>query len=231
MNCLIVDDEPIARSIIKTYIEKISSLNLIGECKNALEAISYLHQYKIDILFLDIKMPDMSGIELLKTLFSKPNVILTTAYSEFAVESYEFQVIDYLLKPFSFERFLKAINKINPNNNKTECLDKHKIPNHIYLKEDKKVHKVLLNEILYIQSYGNYIKVFTKDHKLMVQETLLNILSILPDKMFVRIHKSYIVSVDKVLNYDSSSLHIKEAKLPIGKYYKQNFLEKLKIIG
>ena len=229
MNCLIVDDEPIARSIVKNYIEKISSLKLVGECKNALEAISCLHENEIDILFLDIKMPDLSGLELLKTLTSKPNVIITTAHSEFAVESYEFQVIDYLLKPFSFERFLKAINRLNPSNNKTESIDyKHETLSHIFLKEDKKVHKVLLNKILYIQSYGNYIKVFTENNKLIVQETLLNILSILPDKMFVRIHKSYIVSVDKVLNYDSSSLHIKEVKLPIGKYYKQGFINKMK---
>ena len=228
MDCLIVDDEPIARSIIKNYIEKLSSLNLIGECKNAMEALSFLHQNKVDIIFLDIKMPDMTGLELLKTLSIKPNVILTTAYSEFAVESYEYTVIDYLLKPFSFDRFLKAINKLEPKSIQSENqIQLLKTPEYIYLKHDKNIQKVYLNDILYLQSYGNYVKVYTSNMMLLVQETLTGLISILPKDQFIRIHKSYVVSTSKIENFNGTHLYIKKVQLPIGKYYKKGFVDRI----
>ncbi|MFC2117393.1 LytR/AlgR family response regulator transcription factor [Bacteroidota bacterium] len=229
MDCLIVDDEPIARLIIKNYIERLSSLNIIGECKNALEAISFLHQYKVDILFLDIKMPDMTGLELLKTFVVKPNVILTTAYSEFAVESYEYNVIDYLLKPFSFDRFLTAINKIEPKTTRTgNQIQAAKNSEYIYLKHDKTIQKVYLKDIIYLQSYGNYVKVFTETDMLLVQKTLAGIAAVLPEDLFIRIHKSYVVSINKIENFNGTFLYINNVKLPIGKYYKQWFIEKMK---
>jgi DNA-binding LytR/AlgR family response regulator len=223
-----VDDEPIAQQILENYISRIESLQIIGKCSNAFEALNVLHKDQIDILFLDIKMPSLSGLEMLKTLNQAPKVILTTAFSEFGVESYEYGITDYLLKPIAFDRFLKAINKIlvpakavlsneqSPEKPSSE-------PSFIFFKANKKIHKYYLSDILYIEGSGNYIKVHTQNDKpLIVLDKLTELLEKLPQKQFIRVHKSYIVNISYVQNIEGNVLKIKDTVIPISATFRQN---------
>jgi DNA-binding LytR/AlgR family response regulator len=223
-----VDDEPIAQQILENYISRIESLQIIGKCSNAFEALNVLHKDQIDILFLDIKMPSLSGLEMLKTLNQAPKVILTTAFSEFGVESYEYGITDYLLKPIAFDRFLKAINKIlvpakaelaneqSPDKPSSE-------PSFIFFKANKKIHKYYLSDILYIEGSGNYIKVHTQNDKpLIVLDKLTELLEKLPQKQFIRVHKSYIVNISYVQNIEGNVLKIKDTVIPISATFRQN---------
>jgi DNA-binding LytR/AlgR family response regulator len=225
--CLIVDDEPIAQQILESYISQIDSLHIAGKCSNAFEALNVLHQEHIDILFLDIKMPSLSGLEMLKTLQNPPKVILTTAFSEFGVESYEFGIVDYLLKPISFERFLKAVNKIvmpkSANLEKEENEEKlSSDPTFIFFKADKKIHKYYFSEILFIEGSGNYVKIHTKNDKpLMVLDKLIELYDKLPQKNFIRIHKSFIVNVSHIQKIEGNMLKIQDKSIPISATYKQ----------
>ena len=225
--CLIVDDEPIAQQILESYISQIDSLHIAGKCSNAFEALNVLHQEQIDILFLDIKMPSLSGLEMLKTLQNPPKVILTTAFSEFGVESYEFGIVDYLLKPISFERFLKAVNKIvipkSANLEKEENEEKlSSDPTFIFFKADKKIHKYYFSEILFIEGSGNYVKIHTKNDKpLMVLDKLIELYDKLPQKNFIRVHKSFIVNVSHIQKIEGNMLKIQDKSIPISATYKQ----------
>ncbi|MFN7911459.1 MAG: LytR/AlgR family response regulator transcription factor [Bacteroidota bacterium] len=225
--CLIVDDEPIAQQILESYISQIDSLHIAGKCSNAFEALNVLHQEQIDILFLDIKMPSLSGLEMLKTLQNPPKVILTTAFSEFGVESYEFGIVDYLLKPISFERFLKAVNKIvipkSTNLEKEENDEKlSSDPTFIFFKADKKIHKYYFSEILFIEGSGNYVKIHTKNDKpLMVLDKLIELYDKLPQKNFIRVHKSFIVNVSHIQKIEGNMLKIQDKSIPISATYKQ----------
>jgi DNA-binding LytR/AlgR family response regulator len=236
IKCLIVDDEPLAQSILQKYISSLPSLELVKVCNNALEALAYLHQHSVDLMFLDIKMPEISGLDMLKTITEPPKVIITTAHSEYAMEGYEYSVVDYLLKPFSFERFLKAVNKViqkeeklsraEPNLTETAQTDC------IFLKVDKTHQKVKCSEILYIEGYGNFIKVFLENNKMiLVAETMTNIEKRLPDTLFIRIHKSYIVSIQKITQIGSHELKIGNKSIPIGSLYKMKAEEVLKRMG
>ncbi len=223
--CLIVDDEPFARSVLEKFIKKISSLELAHQCYNAFDAVSYLHNNHIDIMFLDINMPDFTGLEMLKTLQKPPKVIITTAYSEFAVESYEYSVIDYLLKPFSFERFLKAINKVvnSEEKEKTPRIDSSETKtDHIFIKVDRATHKVNLSEVCYFEAYGNYIKIYLLDKKLMVYEKMHEIESKLPKEDFIRVHKSYMVAINKIDKIEGNRIFILNTEIPIGQTYKKD---------
>ena len=185
--------------------------------------MSFLHQNEVDVIFLDIKMPELTGIEFLKTLTHPPQIIITTAYSEYALEGYEYSVIDYLLKPFSYERFLKAVNKVTDkraeNNN---VLENNKITeDFIFLRADKAEHKILFSDIHYIEGYGNYIKVFFKNKMLLVSETMTTVEKNLPSELFVRIHKSYIVSIKKIDKIEGNMIRLGDIILPIGNYYKK----------
>jgi DNA-binding LytR/AlgR family response regulator len=225
--CLIVDDEPIAQQILESYISQIDSLHIAGKCSNAFEALNVLHQEHIDILFLDIKMPSLSGLEMLKTLQNPPKAILTTAFSEFGVESYEFGIVDYLLKPISFERFLKAVNKIvipkSANLEKEENEEKlSSDPTFIFFKADKKIHKYYFSEILFIEGSGNYVKIHTKNDKpLMVLDKLIELYDKLPQKNFIRVHKSFIVNVSHIQKIEGNMLKIQDKSIPISATYKQ----------
>lgn len=235
--CLVVDDEPIAQEIIEKYISQIDALNVFGKCRNAFEALNVLHKEKVDILFLDIQMPSLSGLEMLKTLQYSPKVILTTAFSEFGVESYEYGITDYLLKPISYERFLKAVNKIlipkeaDLNHSKSE--EKPSLaPAFIFFKADKKIHKYYFKDILFIEGSGNYVKIHSKSEKpLMVLDKLSDLLEKLPQKQFIRIHKSFIVNVSDIQKIEGNMLTIHNKVLPISTSFKQNldaFINKFK---
>lgn len=229
--CLIVDDEPVAQQILEKYINQIEALHLIAKCSNAFEAMNILHQEKVDILFLDIKMPSLSGIEMLKTIQNQPKVILTTAFSEFAVESYEYGVIDYLLKPIAFERFLKTINKIllpqniDFNNGKAE--EKLTIqPTFIFFKANKKIFKYYLVDILFIEGSGNYIKVHAQNDKpLMVLDKLTDLLEKLPPRQFLRVHKSFIINISHIIKIEGNVLFIRDREIPISNTFRKDLDE------
>jgi DNA-binding LytR/AlgR family response regulator len=226
-NCLIVDDEPIAQQILEKYISQIDVLNLVGKCGNAFEALNVLHKEQIDIVFLDIKMPSLSGLDMLKTLQAPPNVILTTAFSEFGVESYEYGITDYLLKPISFERFLKAVNKlVIPQNSKLtlpQPEDKIVEPTFIFFKADKKIHKYYFSDILFIEGSGNYVKIHSQHEKpLMVLDKLTDLQNKLPQKQFIRIHKSFIVNVSHIQKIEGNMIKIEDKIIPISATFKPN---------
>ncbi|CAM1369234.1 LytR/AlgR family response regulator transcription factor [Tenacibaculum xiamenense] len=230
LQCIIADDEPIARQILENYIDSMPHLEIVAACKNAFEVLEVLKERSVDILFLDINMPKLSGLSLLKTMQQKPNVIITTAYPEYALEGFELAVTDYLLKPFSLERFLQAVNKINIQEaasiQTTVSIEKEEEPNFIFVKSDKKIIKLFFDDINYIEAYGNYIKIYT-DSMLLTQQTLSDFLAKLPD-FFTRIHKSFVINFDKLKIIDGNQIILQnDAKLPIGKSYRKSILDKI----
>ncbi|WP_400074875.1 LytR/AlgR family response regulator transcription factor [Winogradskyella sp. R77965] len=230
LKCLIADDEPIARQILENYIKDIPYLDLVSSCKNAFEVMEVLQKQPVDILFLDINMPKLSGISLLKSLREKPEVIITTAYPEYAVEGFELSVTDYLLKPFSIERFLQAVMKVQQN---LDASNKETISNpieaeqtSIFVKSDKKIIKLNFDTIYYIEAYGNYIKIFT-ENMVLTPQTLSDFIDKLPNN-FLRIHKSYAVNFNHLKLIDGNQIILlNNAKLPIGKSYRKAVLSKI----
>jgi len=222
IKCIIVEDEPLAQKVLEKYISSLSSLKLVKKCNNALEAIDFLQGNTVDVMFLDIKMPELTGLDFLKTLTNPPKVIITTAYPEYALEGYEYSVVDYLLKPFSFERFLKAINKIKIDTPVKSSQTDEYGDDFIFIKEDKINHKVFFSKILYIEGYGNFLKVFTDDKMVMISETMTNLEQRLPESQFLRVHKSFIVSIRKIDQIEGNLIKIGKKTIPVGKYYKMN---------
>jgi len=221
LKCLIIDDEPLAQNVIENYLESFSFIRLIAKCDNALIALEWIKKQKIDLIFLDVSMPFISGIDFIRTLRNPPAIILTTAHKEFAVESYELNVLDYLLKPISFERFLKAINKLNIDTSeivKPGIIDT-KNDSFIYVKSEKKNVKILLKDILFIESLKDYIKIHTIDKTIVTQVPISTIEQRLPDN-FLRIHRSFIVAKDKITAYTQHDLEIGKFQIPIGRNYK-----------
>lgn len=240
LSCLIVDDEPLAHQVIESYVQKVERLKIVGNCYNAVDTVNFLHKTPVDLIFLDINMPELTGIDLLKTLQSPPLIILTTAYSEFALESYELGVTDYLLKPIRFERFLKGVNKAldlydrqvttelvpNPIDRITE---KNVSIDHILAKSNGVTHKIMLNKIHFIQSYGNFIKIHTEEKVYLTAETMKNIDSSLSESHFIRVHKSYLVNTQYIEKILSNSMYVAGTEIPIGNTYKQALQQKLKL--
>jgi len=227
IQCAIIEDEPLAQNILKKYIEDHPALELKAVCNNAEEAQKVLLRQDIELLFLDINLPKLSGISFLKTLPHQPLVIFTTAYPEYAVEGFELDAIDYLLKPFSFERFLKAANKAVQQLNKREITEQA-TPSFIFLKADKKVHKVNLDDILYIEAAGDYIKINTESEQYIVNDTLKSLQDELPPVQFIRVHKSYIISRNKIKFFEGNYVKVGNANIPIGNSYKEEISTRLK---
>ena len=229
LQCIIADDEPIARQILENYIEALPNLKIVASCKNAFEVLEVLQETTIDILFLDINMPKLSGLSLLKTMQQKPNVIITTAYPEYAIEGFELAVTDYLLKPFSLERFLQAVNKVSKNlkeDTKTVLFDKEEVATSVFVKSDKKLIKINFDEINHIEAYGNYIKIFT-DKMILTPQTLSDFLNKLPES-FLRIHKSFIINFNELKLIDGNQIVLQnDTKLPIGKSYRKEVLDRI----
>ena len=216
IRCLIVEDEPVARDILRQYIIDTPNLNLEGECNNALAALDFLNSQAVDMIFLDINMPKLSGIDFIKSLRNPPKIILTTAYSEYALESYELDVLDYLLKPFSFERFLKAVSKF-PVSANTPVIDD------LTVKADGKTYRISASDILYAESLGDYITLVTTNNKLTFNQSLKSFLNQLPENEFIRVHKSFIVSLKNIDYVEGNLISISETMIPIGKAYKEDF--------
>lgn len=231
MNCIIVDDEPLAQSILVSYVKQVTQLNLVAVCHNSMEAMEALHNFDIDLMFVDIKMPVISGIEMVKTLANKPIIILTTAFSEYAVESYEIGVHDYLLKPISFERFLKSINKIL-NNNQFESVDFTKgfasADSFVFFKSDKKTFKLYHKDILFFEGYGNYVRVHTKSNKpILILEKLTTIEENFNGLEFIRVHKSFIISLRNIDEVEGNIIRISQHLVPISQSYRDKFQQAL----
>ena len=230
LKCLIVDDEVLAQDVIEKYIANIPTLKLVGKCDNAVEAISFLHNNAVDLLFLDLNMPELSGLEMLKTLTNPPKVILTTAYSEYALESYEYGVVDYLLKPIKLERFIKAVNKVVEQFNIPIEPDENHVKQQnqsIFLKEDQVTYQLNLNDILFIEAYGNYLKVHTKEKVYVTRDTMHDMENKLPEEMFLRVHKSYIVSLSNIDSVSGNRVYINKQEIPVGEMYKLALKQKI----
>lgn len=235
LRVLIVDDEYVARMLLENYAQKLPNLEVIALCENAIEALNYLRNEKIDLLFLDIQMPQLSGLELVQTLQRKPAIVFTTAYSEHAVEGFRLDAVDYLLKPFSFERFVQSVNKsINylsfkdntilpqPTDNQTI-----KEQNHFFVKADGKLIKVKFEEILYIEGLKEYVSIYTAKDRIITLQSLKNLEEILPDSNFLRVHKSYIIALDKIQSIVGNQVEINKKMIPIGLTHKESLLQKL----
>ena len=234
LKCAVIDDEPLAIDVILSHIKKIEILEVAGTGETAMEAFEILTRNKVDILFLDIQMPGMKGTEFLKTLKNAPKVILTTAYREYALEGYELDVVDYLLKPISFERFFKAVTKaINQSNNQPvpNIVPESTTPSYIYIKINKKIHKVLLSEILYAESIKDYIKIHTSSGNLVTKQTIASFEELLPGNEFLRIHRSFIISINKIKSFTANTVDVGGIELPIGRSYKHQVFSALSCAG
>lgn len=217
---VIIDDEPIAHGIIEEFADSMHHLQKTGNCYDAFEAIKLLQEQQVDLLFLDINMPKLSGFEFLKTLSNPPKVIITSAYKEFALDGYEFDVVDYLLKPFSIERFIKAVNKIKFSNfNSTNTQKTNFQQQQLFIKSDKRLHQIYVNDILYIEAYGNYCKVHLEDELIVTLQKISDFETQLSSN-FIRVHKSFIVSKQKIKSVEGNSIHLKDKQIPIGQTYK-----------
>ena len=236
IRCLIIDDEPLAQRVIEKYLENIPFLEIVGKCSNAVEAIEVLHNREVDLLFLDINMPRLNGMDFLKTLKNPPLVIITTAYAEYAIQGYELDVVDYLMKPFAFDRFYKAIQKAE------EMIKGREIPQleakeasrqeetFIFVKSSKKTYKVNLDEILYIEALGDYVKIYTTEKMIISYQSLKNIESLLPSSSFPRVHKSFIIALSRIELIEGNHVKIKDRQIPIGTNFKNDFERLIKSI-
>ncbi len=225
-NCIIVDDEPLAIEIIKTHADNLGIFEIVGECSNANEAFQILTSLKVDLMFLDIQMPGVKGTEFLKNLVNPPKVILTTAYRDYALEGYELNVVDYLLKPIPYERFIRAVDKfLNLESGKQGHTTNEKF---IYLNINKKVHKILVDEIVYVESIKDYLSIHTLSGDIVAKHTISAFELLLPGNEFVRIHRSFIVSIGKIKGFNMQNIEIGKKELPIGPNYQSRVFEKLK---
>lgn len=230
--CLIVDDEPLAANVIINHINKVDSLEVVGTCSRASEAFNMIKSTKVDLLFLDIEMPGISGLEFLKSLNNPPKVIITTAYREYALEGYELDVLDYLLKPISFDRFLKAVNKYLDSDQQGEVV-LHNTQGYaapegfLYIKANKRVHKVLLKNIIYLESQKDYVKIYTGNKEIVTKQALTTFEEKLEEQHFIRIHRSFIVSLEHITGFTASTIEINEKELPIGRNYRQQVFNAL----
>jgi DNA-binding LytR/AlgR family response regulator len=232
LRCLLIDDEPPALKVLQAHIAQINDLEIVGLCHNAVEAIKILHNKKVDVMFLDIKMPMIIGTEFLRNLSHPPKVIFVTAYRDYAVEGFELDAVDYLVKPVSFERFLKAIDRLQRNGSSTvvpEAKTYQSNPNaFVYLKADRIMHKIFVKEILYVESWKDYVKVFfTGGKNLVIKQSISTMENLLSEHQFMRVHRSYIISLDKVSGYTNMSVKIQSTEVPIGRLYKQAVINSL----
>jgi DNA-binding LytR/AlgR family response regulator len=232
LRCLLIDDEPPALKVLESYISQINGLEIVAQCRNAIEALDVLHQRPVDVIFLDIKMPKLLGTDFLRNLSQPPRVIFVSAYRDYAVEGYELDAVDYLVKPVSFERFVKAVGKLK----RMDAPDKDvEIPAYrpnpqafVYLKAGKHMQKVFINEILYIESWKDYVKLFLTGNKaLLIKQSISSMENLLSEHRFVRVHRSYIVSIDRISGYNGSFLQVSDNEVPIGRLYKHAVIGRL----
>lgn len=235
--CLIVDDEPLARELIRGHVEKLENFEIVAECSDAMRALNVMREKQVDLIFMDIQMPQITGLEFLKTLKHPPKVIITTAYREYALEGFELDVIDYLLKPITFERFLKSVNKFYQMNQDdvrvVAATSGEKMPEEsfIYIKENKKIVKVYLSEIRYIEGLSEYVQVYTDKRKIITKTSMAQMEEKLPNDSFLRIHKSFIISTSRIEAFTANTIEVQGKELPIGRSFKNGVLNALNFSG
>jgi two-component system LytT family response regulator len=239
INCIAVDDEPLALEKMEEYIRRIDFLNLIALIDNGIDAVNFIKQNHVDLVFLDIQMNDLSGIDLLETLSVKPIIVFTTAYENYALQGYELSVTDYLLKPISFKRFLMAVDKVvevfnakntKPTNN-LSVENQTEAPDSIFIKAEGKMQRIVFNDILYIEAMKDYVKIWTPAGKILCLNNIKNFMEKLPASQFIRIHKSYAVALDKIESIKQKHLEIAGQEIPIGNTYKNLLFSQLKKMG
>lgn len=224
----IIDDEPIAHRVIEGYCEKLPYLEKVGNCYNAFEAMQLLNQTQVDLIFLDINMPELTGFELLKSMPNPPATIVTSAHKEFALEGYELDISDYLLKPFSFARFLKAMNKtIGVKMPAPPAPSAEQGNTHFFIKGDKKIHQIQFEDILFVEAYGNYSKIYLREEMILSHEKISALEESLPADEFLRVHKSFIVATKKIKTIEGNRISIEEHKIPIGQTYKNGLMKRV----
>lgn len=235
LKTIAIDDEPFALSVIEEYIGKVTFLDLKGLFYDPVKALTFIQENSVDLIFLDINMPDLTGIQFLKALENKPLIIFSTAYSEYAVESYEYKAVDYLLKPIEFERFLKATMRAKEqfeikqkSKNVWNLTEKIKnSPDSIFVKSGTELHKIFVSKIQYIEGTGNYITIICNDKRIMTLITMSEMLKMLPEKQFYRVHKSYIISMNYVEKIERHQLTVNKKNIPIGITYRKEFFESI----
>lgn len=227
IQCLVIDDEPLAREILKQHIAGVEALELTGTCSNAVEAISFLKEHSVDLMFLDIQMPQLLGTNFVRTLKNAPNIIFTTAFRKYAVEGFELDAVDYILKPITFERFLKAVNKVLQTNLNTEYISLTPKENQtettnsfLYFRADRKMVKIFFRDILFVEALKDYIKIVTDGKSIVTKYVLSTLEEMLPAHEFLRVHKSYIVAINKIESYNADCIQVAKHELPIGRLYK-----------
>jgi DNA-binding LytR/AlgR family response regulator len=229
--CLLVDDEPPALEILRTYIQTTPLLDIAGECSHAMAAFEFLQLHHVDLIFLDIQMPKLLGTDLLKTLPNPPKTIFTTAYRDYAVEGFELGAVDYLLKPYSFERFLRAVHKVLDLEQRAQPLTKEsvitKTDRFLYVRADRKMVKVMVDDIQYIESLKDYVRIFVNDQKIITKQTISALEEMLPANDFMRIHRSFIVALKKIDSYNHHAVFIRKTELPVGPLYKLEIMKRL----
>ena len=234
INCLAVDDEPPALRQMEEYISKVPYLNLLTTFDNAIDLMNYLKENPVDLVFLDIQMENLSGIQFLKLLKDKPRIILTTAYDSYALEAFDLEVDDYLLKPISFERFLKSTEKIHKKaavekqSNSTVTNELSENRDYFFVKTEFRVERIDFNDILYIEGLKEYLVIYCNEKKILTLQSFKNILENLPSSNFIRVHKSYIVALNKIISVERNHILIKNKRIPIGSTYRKDFLNTLK---
>lgn len=233
IRCLVVDDEPLALHILEDYISKIPFLTLVKSTTNPIEALSFVQNGDVDLVFLDVQMPELTGIQFLKIANGKAKVILTTAYSQYALEGYELDVVDYLLKPIAFDRFYKSVQKVqsilNPSSAPAvvapEPSQQDILSDFIFVKTEHKIQKVYLHDILFIEGLKDYISIFTSTERIITLQIMKKMEDALPEKHFVRVHKSYIVALNKIDSIERSRIWIKDKIIPVGDTYRDQFFK------
>ncbi len=231
IRCLIVDDEPMAREILENHLKKIDTVHVVASCKNAMDAFNIISSKEIDVIFLDINMPEISGLSFAKSINKKIKIIFTTAYREYAVDGFDLQAVDYLLKPISLERLLQSINKYIDARIPSDLTKDHEIieekSSFIFVRSDRKMIKIKFSEINYIESLGDYIKITLDAKNVITRESISSIEAKLPKKLFLRTHRSYIVSIERIASFTHEYIEVKEKAIPISRSYKTSVLNKL----
>lgn len=234
IQCIIVDDEPIAREILENHLLKIEKINVVATCKNAIEAFNEINSKKVDLIFLDINMPEISGLSFAKTINKNIKVIFTTAYREYAVDGFDLKAVDYLLKPISFERLLQAVNKYLDESTSVNIESKLEIiqekSDFIFVRSDRKMIKINFSDINYIESLSDYIKIYIENSVIITRETITCIEAKLPENDFIRIHRSFIVSMNKIDSFTNEFIEVNKKAIPISRSYKKVVLNRLETI-
>jgi DNA-binding LytR/AlgR family response regulator len=223
--CVIVDDEPVARKILQEFVAQVPFLELAGQFENALKADAFLQNNRADILFLDIEMPRITGLQYLKSTAVKPLVILTTAFPEYALEGYELDIIDYLLKPIAIRRFLKAVQKAKEYAELRDATHPDTTPSWLFVRSERRIEKIELKDILYIESLGNYVNIYTETKRIIAYLTLKGLEAQLPPYEFIKIHQSYLVSFSKINSIEGNQVHLKNKELPISRHYRDSVMQ------